>query len=237
MAAVRAGYFGPEGTFTHEALLAASHGGEGLELVAFPTIYDTVMAVHEGRRQPGAGPDRELPGGVGQRHPGRLGRRHPGRGHPRRGRAPDPSLPDRAHRSGAERDPGRRLPSPGQRAVRALHPQPPAGSRGDGRQLDRRGGADRRRPRRPVGSAGDQRRRRALRLRGAAGRRRGRARQRDPVRLAGPDRRAARRSRRRRDPDRMRRSRPRSYSGAPRARRHPGGWSPAWASSPAGAST
>jgi prephenate dehydratase len=45
---VRAGYFGPEGTFTQEALLAASQGGEGLELVAFPTIYDTVMAVHDG---------------------------------------------------------------------------------------------------------------------------------------------------------------------------------------------
>jgi prephenate dehydratase len=45
---VRAGYFGPEGTFTQEALLAASHGGQGLELIPFPTIYDTVMAVHEG---------------------------------------------------------------------------------------------------------------------------------------------------------------------------------------------
>jgi prephenate dehydratase len=42
---VRAGYFGPEGTWTHEALLAASRGAE-LELVPFPTVYDTVMAVH-----------------------------------------------------------------------------------------------------------------------------------------------------------------------------------------------
>jgi prephenate dehydratase len=42
---VRAGYFGPEGTWTHEALLAASQGSE-LELVAYPTVYDTVMAVH-----------------------------------------------------------------------------------------------------------------------------------------------------------------------------------------------
>ena len=49
---MRAGYFGPEGTFTQEALLAASarSDGEGavLELVALPTIYDTVMAVHSG---------------------------------------------------------------------------------------------------------------------------------------------------------------------------------------------
>lgn len=44
---MRAGYFGPEGTFTQEALLAASGGAE-LELVPLPTIYDTVMAVHRG---------------------------------------------------------------------------------------------------------------------------------------------------------------------------------------------
>ncbi len=42
---MRAGYFGPEGTWTHEALLAAGQGSE-LELVAYPTVYDTVMAVH-----------------------------------------------------------------------------------------------------------------------------------------------------------------------------------------------
>jgi prephenate dehydratase len=44
---VRAGYFGPEGTYTQEALLADTAGLE-LETVPFPTIYDTVMAVHEG---------------------------------------------------------------------------------------------------------------------------------------------------------------------------------------------
>jgi prephenate dehydratase len=44
---MRVGYFGPEGTFTQEALIASTHGVE-LELVALPTIYDTVMAVHEG---------------------------------------------------------------------------------------------------------------------------------------------------------------------------------------------
>jgi prephenate dehydratase len=44
---VRIGFFGPEGTFTHEALIATSGDAE-LELVALPTIYDTVMAVHEG---------------------------------------------------------------------------------------------------------------------------------------------------------------------------------------------
>jgi prephenate dehydratase len=44
---MRAGYFGPEGTFTQEALLVAS-GGAPLELIPLPTIYDTVMAVHSG---------------------------------------------------------------------------------------------------------------------------------------------------------------------------------------------
>ncbi len=41
------GYFGPEGTHTHEALMAATVGLD-LEPVAFATVYDTVMAVHSG---------------------------------------------------------------------------------------------------------------------------------------------------------------------------------------------
>lgn len=44
---MRVGYFGPEGTYTQEALLADTVGLE-LETVPLPTIYDTVMAVHEG---------------------------------------------------------------------------------------------------------------------------------------------------------------------------------------------
>jgi prephenate dehydratase len=44
---MRVGYFGPEGTFTHEALIA-SVTAPGLELVPLPTIYHTVMAVHLG---------------------------------------------------------------------------------------------------------------------------------------------------------------------------------------------
>ena len=46
MSPIRAGYLGPEGTFTHEALIDAA-GASALELVSFPTIYDTVMAVHD----------------------------------------------------------------------------------------------------------------------------------------------------------------------------------------------
>jgi prephenate dehydratase len=44
---VRVGYFGPEGTFTQEALLAATVGLE-LDQVPLPTIYDAVMAVDAG---------------------------------------------------------------------------------------------------------------------------------------------------------------------------------------------
>jgi prephenate dehydratase len=44
---MRVGYFGPEGTFTQEALLACTRGQE-LDTVPLPTIYDTVMAVHSG---------------------------------------------------------------------------------------------------------------------------------------------------------------------------------------------
>jgi prephenate dehydratase len=49
---MRVGYFGPEGTFTHEALIEGLGPDDGLgaspELVPLPTIYDTVMAVQAG---------------------------------------------------------------------------------------------------------------------------------------------------------------------------------------------
>ena len=41
------GYLGPPGTFTHEAV-KASGGAAGSDLVAMPTIYDTILAVQEG---------------------------------------------------------------------------------------------------------------------------------------------------------------------------------------------
>ena len=62
---MKAGYFGPEGTFTHEALLAASNDGEGLQLVGLPTIYDTVMSVHRGEVERGLVPiENSLEGSV-----------------------------------------------------------------------------------------------------------------------------------------------------------------------------
>jgi prephenate dehydratase len=44
---VRVGYFGPEGTFTQEALIADTQGLD-VDMIPLPTIYDTVMAVHDG---------------------------------------------------------------------------------------------------------------------------------------------------------------------------------------------
>jgi len=61
---MRAGYFGPEGTYTQEALLADTAGLE-LETVPLPTIYDTVMAVHFGSAQRALVPiENSLEGGV-----------------------------------------------------------------------------------------------------------------------------------------------------------------------------
>jgi prephenate dehydratase len=47
---MRVAYFGPEGTWTQEALLAATAGQE-LDAAPYATIYDTVMAVHFGAVQ------------------------------------------------------------------------------------------------------------------------------------------------------------------------------------------
>lgn len=48
---MRVGYFGPEGTFTHEALIEALGRSPTVptpDLIAFPTIFDVVMAVQDG---------------------------------------------------------------------------------------------------------------------------------------------------------------------------------------------
>ena len=52
---MRAAYLGPEGTYTHEAMLASLRGREVSEL-SLATIHDVVMAVHDGRAQRGIVP-------------------------------------------------------------------------------------------------------------------------------------------------------------------------------------
>ena len=44
---MRIAYLGPEGTFSHEGLMVAT-GEAPNDLVALPTLHDTIMAVHEG---------------------------------------------------------------------------------------------------------------------------------------------------------------------------------------------
>jgi prephenate dehydratase len=48
---MRVAFLGPEGTNTHEALLAASLAEHEPVLLPVPTIYECVMAVHEGRAE------------------------------------------------------------------------------------------------------------------------------------------------------------------------------------------
>jgi prephenate dehydratase len=42
---VRVAFLGPEGTFAEEALRASAPAGGGIEEIAYPTVYETVMAV------------------------------------------------------------------------------------------------------------------------------------------------------------------------------------------------
>ena len=44
---MRVGFLGPEGTFSHEALLAFGDAGD--EPVALSTVHDVVVAVQDGR--------------------------------------------------------------------------------------------------------------------------------------------------------------------------------------------
>ena len=60
---MRVAFLGPAGTFTEEALLASAP--EGAEPVAYPTVYETVMAVHEGQTERALVPiENSLEGGV-----------------------------------------------------------------------------------------------------------------------------------------------------------------------------
>ena len=61
--AQRVAFFGPAGTFTEEALLISTR--EPVEEIPFPTVYETVMAVHEGHAERGIVPiENSLEGAV-----------------------------------------------------------------------------------------------------------------------------------------------------------------------------
>ena len=60
---MRVAFLGPAGTFTEEALRASAP--DGVEPVAYPTVYDTVMAVHNGQTDRALVPiENSLEGGV-----------------------------------------------------------------------------------------------------------------------------------------------------------------------------
>jgi prephenate dehydratase len=60
---VRVAFLGPAGTFTEEALRASAP--EGADPIAYPTVYDTVMAVHDGATDRALVPiENSLEGGV-----------------------------------------------------------------------------------------------------------------------------------------------------------------------------
>ena len=60
---VRVAFLGPAGTFTEEALRASAP--DGAEPVAYPTVYETVMAVHDGQTDRALVPiENSLEGGV-----------------------------------------------------------------------------------------------------------------------------------------------------------------------------
>ena len=60
---MRVAFLGPAGTFTEEALLASAP--DGVEPVPYPTVYETVMAVHDGATERAFVPiENSLEGGV-----------------------------------------------------------------------------------------------------------------------------------------------------------------------------
>ena len=60
---MRVAFLGPAGTFTEEALLASAP--DGAEPVPYPTVYETVMAVHDGSTERAFVPiENSLEGGV-----------------------------------------------------------------------------------------------------------------------------------------------------------------------------
>ena len=182
----RVAILGPAGTFSEEALRASAPAG--VEPVPYPTIYETVMAVHDGEVDRAVVPiENSLEGAVSatldtlafeaDRRPDR-----------RRGRPPDPPLPGRRASSSTWPRSKRVISHPQATAqcarflrerlagaelvVGALH----RGRRAVGAPTRPRATWA---PRLPAGG-------RAVRLPGPGGRRRGPSGQRDAVRLARP---------------------------------------------------
>ena len=182
---VRVAYLGPPGTFNDDALRAAAAGAQ-LEPIASATVRDAIVAVEDGDAERALVPyENSIEGSVRttldtlvlEAESVTIVGEHD---HPIRH-----SLIAR-DAAAAPGDPGRPLPSPGARPVRAVHPRAALGGGGALRPEHRRRGAPGRRLGRALG--GDRRGLggAAVRRRGARRRHRGRPRQRHAVRLDRP---------------------------------------------------
>ena len=184
---MRVGYFGPEGTFTQEALIADTRGTEP-EMVPLPTIYDTVMAVHSGAVERALVPiENSLEGSVNATLDALAMETEDVA---IVGEVVHPIRHCLIARTALELSAIEVVVSHPQanaqcaRFIRTRLPQ----ARGAGRHLHRGRGAHGGRARRTVGGARQPGGGRALRLPGAARRGGGRRRERDPLRLAGAHR-------------------------------------------------
>ena len=181
---MKVAFLGPEGTFSEEALFASA-GHEGIEPVPLPTIYECVMAVADGRCERALVPiENSLEGSVNATLDALVFETDEVQ---IVGEVVHPITHTLIARTQLplERDRARAVPSPGQRPVREVPARAPGAGRGHGRPEHRRRGADRGRVRPALGGARQPHLGRAVRLRGPGRPRRGHARERDEIRLAG----------------------------------------------------
>ena len=187
-ALMRLGYLGPAGTFSRRRCGRRPRGDGAPSSSRFRRSTRRSWRSQDGAVDRGARADRELARGRGERDARRA--------RPRRA-ARSPSSARPCSRSATaliargalalDDDRGRRLPPAGARPVRALPARASCRARASSPPRRRRRRCARSpQRRRPWAAIGTRARRRAVRLRGAARGRRGRARQRDALRLARP---------------------------------------------------
>ena len=115
-----AGYFGPPGTFTHEALLLATAGIEELRIVPIATIHHAVIAVRDGEVERSMVPIENSIEGAVNATLDTLAVEASGVSILAELVLPDQPVSDRAVGAARTRDRGRRLAPPGDRRSAAI---------------------------------------------------------------------------------------------------------------------